>query len=448
MIRRPTSQALLILAALCALAPNANPVSKPPIKTVSVTLSPRIWTTIPLPFQALWVGANNGNLWACGWDEGVAESSDGGKTWQVLHLHKNGRIFFSLTFQGSQIFASATGGYILSSDDGGQHWKHWLAPLATPMQTALCGGAVIAAAPGILEFRPAGQHAKWSGLNVTVRSNAKNRFHPSFVEAACADRAHWGWIVKGDGKTVPSRFYATADAGKHWKISAFPATWSFTSLVAQGGVYDLYGYKSAKGKSQQGLVLYSSDGVKWQSWPETPHAPLRHCAGAACEMETGMVDLRTSPPQFWQWPKNYPEPMASLASVGKVICATGSQMACALGTSTTEASLESGSKGSNASKAHPRKLVPGRCLKCTSGVYPVGAKIQGCEGDVMYGFLIPPSGKPEDFVLIYAPCKELAVRGRGIIRRWRYAPTLLGGKPIEEWGIGNIIYTLAPGPAN
>lgn len=435
---RPLRLFFVIVACLSPLRLRAIPPPRPSQKTISVSLSASRWTVVPLPFQAIWVGSHNGNLWACGWNEGIAKSSDGGKTWQVVHFRKNGEICLSLSFDGRQVVAPLTGGGLLGSRDGGKTWDRRPRLAIAPKSITLCGEAAIALTPKIVAYAPNLRHAQWSFLSVKLPPPPSGTPDVlSNVQVACQDATHWGLMVAGDRKSTPPRFYTTANGGKSWSVLAFASSLEFQSLVARRGIYDLMGEKHVGFSEREGLLLYSSNGTKWGTLPEPLPGPLRSCSTFFCRTGNGWEDFRTNPARVWHLPKGHPEPATSWAFSGDVACATGARMACTLATTVNRARLGLSYKFK---EPQQKRVKQGRCLKCSIPGYPETAEMDGCQGTVIYHGIITLRGKLSDLVLVYAPCTTLAVSARANLKRWRYAPTLLDGKPIiVETSIG-VIY--------
>ena len=116
------------LGLVAGLALGAAAAPTPPA-VVHVRLNYKHWTTVPLPATPLGVVANGKDLWAVGWDQMVAESSDGGRTWTIRHFQKHGELLFTLVFAGGgRAYAFGSVGHMLVSKDGGKRWaqKDWL----------------------------------------------------------------------------------------------------------------------------------------------------------------------------------------------------------------------------------------------------------------------------------------------------------------------------------
>jgi photosystem II stability/assembly factor-like uncharacterized protein len=87
------------------------------------------WRVITLPARALNITASRDVMWACGADELIADSVDGGKTWKIQHLVKGGMVFLTISAVGERfVYAAGTGGALLLTKDGGATWTRVIVP--------------------------------------------------------------------------------------------------------------------------------------------------------------------------------------------------------------------------------------------------------------------------------------------------------------------------------
>lgn len=81
------------------------------------------WTAASTAFRAAHVTAVGSVLWACGADETIASSVDGGNTWEVGHQNRGGGILLNIAFVNDKVgHAAGKGGRLLSTTDGGGTW--------------------------------------------------------------------------------------------------------------------------------------------------------------------------------------------------------------------------------------------------------------------------------------------------------------------------------------
>ena len=74
-------------------------------------------------------------------------------------------------------------------------------------------------------------------------------------------------------------------------------------------------------------------------------------------------------------------------------------------------------------------------------VYPAGARFHNAQGNVVLSAVITPDGMVREVTLLQGVCRlsEAAMRA---VRRWRYAPTLVNGQPVEVQTTITVIFSL------
>ena len=126
------------MVSVCALAAWAHP--KLPLNPPAVTLSAKYWTTVHLPATPLGIAEHGKDLWVCGWDEMIAESSDGGRTWRIRHFRPHGELLFTLAFAAPHhVYAFGAEDVGLASKNGGQSWNDWGGPGFTVTRAFFAG---------------------------------------------------------------------------------------------------------------------------------------------------------------------------------------------------------------------------------------------------------------------------------------------------------------------
>ena len=74
------------------------------------------WKDGSVPFRLLNLTATATSFWACGIDESVMVSRDGGATWQQKHLKRDGETLLNIAFVDERVgYAAGTGGLLLST---------------------------------------------------------------------------------------------------------------------------------------------------------------------------------------------------------------------------------------------------------------------------------------------------------------------------------------------
>jgi photosystem II stability/assembly factor-like uncharacterized protein len=64
------------------------------------------WHARDLPFKVLGITSIGSSLWACGPNESIAVSSDGGATWQIKHQASDGGLLLNVGFTTEQFALS------------------------------------------------------------------------------------------------------------------------------------------------------------------------------------------------------------------------------------------------------------------------------------------------------------------------------------------------------
>ena len=113
----------------CAFATLAGPCAPTLAGAGSQDSGPKAeWNRIALPFRPVSIASDGSVLWVCGADEMLAESNDGGTTWQVKHQKAGADVLLSVGILGDRIvYAAGTNGDTLLSGDNGETWSAWKA---------------------------------------------------------------------------------------------------------------------------------------------------------------------------------------------------------------------------------------------------------------------------------------------------------------------------------
>src|SRR5208282_3267512 len=79
------------------------------------------WQPVFLPFRPVNITGIADTLWVCGADEMIAQSSDGGRNWKLMHQKPDGDVLLTIYFANEKIgFAAGTNGRFLSTNDAGE----------------------------------------------------------------------------------------------------------------------------------------------------------------------------------------------------------------------------------------------------------------------------------------------------------------------------------------
>lgn len=224
------------------------------------------WLPSTTSFRALAVASDGSSIWACGADEGIAVSVDGGAHWQIRHQTPEGNLLLNIQFLNSKFgYSAGTGGLILITEDGGETWTHHPGPSATVLQISFSDSQHgLIRIPGALEFTADGGK-NWSLISVDPNTLKTFRYTFSLAEI---DANHMAVMLKqGAAQYEPQAFLITSDAGKSWQIVNIPNVTLYSFLPVQGKYWTVG--TEVVGKDQPGgghavpVALYSSDGVSW-----------------------------------------------------------------------------------------------------------------------------------------------------------------------------------------
>jgi photosystem II stability/assembly factor-like uncharacterized protein len=189
------------------------------------------WTTVSTPFRAVNITANGDTLWACGADEMIITSKDGGVTWETKHQNRDGEVLLNISFVDSKIgFAGGTGGLLLSTGDGGQTWNiHNLGETIRSFSfaDAANGLAIVSADSPLKQDLPKGTFYSYGAVKVThdggghwemIAALDSDELRPftQVLSIASLDSTHYLMIRRHPN--VEDAFVATNDGGKTWKL--------------------------------------------------------------------------------------------------------------------------------------------------------------------------------------------------------------------------------------
>ncbi len=404
------------MVCVCALAAWARP--KLPRNPPAVTLSARRWTTIRLPATPLGIATHGKDLWVCGWDEMIAESRDGGRTWRVRHFRPNGELLFTLAFAAPHhVYAFGAEDISLASKNGGRSWSDWGSPGFTVTQAFFAGPKRdFLVGPRGFAF---GYPGNWSGQ--TARSLV------AIASAALLSgrRAVLLMDLAGGhgGSAIQSWLWRTADGGHSWPAIRF-TTLDPEYVAAAGGRYLLVAAAGGAGPA----LITSDDGAQWHpiaGVERTGH----NCNAEGCRdggwRPFAAISSFTRP---WVYPAP-PDPrlFTAWAAVPGAVCDVGGSLRCVL-TGARKADPPARRRGMG---GRGGDLRAARCIRCPPPIYPQAARADYAQGPVLLDALIRKDGRLRQLALAAAPDAALATAAMQAVAQWRYRPTLLNGQPVE-----------------
>ncbi len=230
--------------------------------------SHRGWRASTLQFGVLAVASAGSSIWACGTNEGIAVSTDGGAHWQSKHFRPNGNLLFTVQFVNGRFgYATGTRGLILITQNGGETWDAHSAGNAPVLQASFSDAQHgLIRIPDSLEFTADGG-SNWSAVSVASDPDVLERF-PYTFSLVSLDPDHMAVMLKeGPAQYFSQTFLVTDDGGKAWRVVNIPSVTLYSFLGVRGRYWAVGTEVIDKDKPGGGhavpVALYSSDGVAW-----------------------------------------------------------------------------------------------------------------------------------------------------------------------------------------
>lgn len=301
----------------------APPITKRP---VSAANKPQ-WVESSTPFPATNITAVGNVFWICGANEMVASSADGGRTWELRHSKRDGKVLLNIAFVNEKVgHAAGKDGILLSTTDGGRTWKSHNARAdvdAFSFADANNGIAILGAEPDIVTYVPSSSGPSPSSGAVKLTHDGGDSWQDVALDSeemrpftgvlavAALDSAHYLMIRREPD--IEDIFLTTEDGGKSWKV-VHPrndatnrefAGWVFI----HGGEYWAFGMELVNRKQGGGygvpLVLHSRDGMQW-THGTNGSKEFGGCNPQGCYMWDGAVEsLYDSHEQYWNLPQDF-----------------------------------------------------------------------------------------------------------------------------------------------
>lgn len=295
------------------------------------------WSTATLPARALNITANHNVMWVCGADELIADSTDGGKTWNVLHLSKGGAVLLTIGLVGERFaYAAGTGGSVLFTTDAGSTWTRMAAVPSQVVYNASFsdGQHGLIQTPHTIYWTSNGG-TTWNPVKIDL-TNPELDGPPAYAFArgvVALDANHMAIVMsQGNAHYYDYRLLITDDGGATWKPVEIAHT-SLDSISIYNGEYWAAGNEVIDRENRGGhavpLVMHSADGENWTHLVQWARKEFDACNPETCLFDNGAgVDFRSSSPQsYWTFPTER-NVTAKWAVADNSICSVGTNLKC------------------------------------------------------------------------------------------------------------------------
>jgi len=319
-------------------APQLSPAPKPPATPPADAAEPPhaapaksvgAWTSIALPFAPFQVSRRQGQIWVCGTDEGIAASSDGGKTWEVKHNRKDGEVLLHVAaLSETLVYAAGTHGLLLWSKDGGETWASRSNGSETIKRISFADETHgIRQAETRVEITTDGG-AHWTEVTVWKTDKTVQPFS-EVLGVAALDSLHM--VIAVHQPQGENGFLATHDGGATWNLAHLADTFDRMLFVRDGEFWSYgteYVNREVRGGYGVGDAVHSKDGETWTHAPHSPHE-FTECTAQGCYLWDGaLVDLSGEEPRFWSVPQGGTL-SADWAIANGVLCSVNAKLKCA-----------------------------------------------------------------------------------------------------------------------
>lgn len=389
------------------------------------------WRTISLGARALNITTNQNVIWACGAEGLVANSKDGGKTWNVQRLGNGGAVLLAIGVAGERfVYAAGTGGSLFFTKDGGTTW----------MQTKVPASVVYAVSfsddqHGLIQtphaiYRTSDGGATWEPVKIDLSTGALKGF--SYVRTLVALDANHLIILMSEGNAAyfADKLFVTKDGGATWKTIDITST-GLGSLTAYNGEYWAAGGEVIEKDKPGGgysvpVVLHSHDGETWTHLIKWAPKEFSECNSQTCLFGDNVgADFRTASPQgYWTFPSEKAVAARWAVAQGS-ICTVGTDLKCAaLTPSPVIPANADDSPIPTLLFPPPLDAPPTQGLQCIACDIEKIIVTQGYQGvaEVQLKIKINQNGLVDDVQVVHATKPEIGDRIASQVRNWIFVP--------------------------
>ena len=388
------------------------------------------WGTVALQARPLDITANGDVLWLCGADELIANSTDGGKTWNVQHLVANGAVLLAIGAAGDQLlYAAGTGGSLLFTKDGGTSWTRMSVPASVIYAASFSDDQ-----HGLIQtphtiYRTSDGGVSWQPITIDLSAADLKGFR--WARALVALDPNHMIIVMSDGNSRADAYklLVSKDGGGNWRVLDIPST-GLSSIAAHDGEYWVAGFEVIEKDKRGGgygvpLVMHSADGETWTHLVKWAPKEFSECNSQSCLFGDGSgVDFRAASPQkYWTFPSEKAV-TAKWAVAHGSICSVGLELKCAAVTPVAAIPLDTGSPTPTPLAPPPLDASDAQGLQCIScGIEEiiVTNDYQGV-ADVELTIRVGVNGLVDEVEVVRATKPEIGDRIASQVRNWIFVP--------------------------
>ena len=168
----------------------------------------------------------------CGADELIANSTDGGKTWNVRHLATGGAVLLAIGAASDGIlYAAGTGGVLLFTKNGGTSWTRISVPASVIYAASFSDDQ-----HGLIQtphtvYRTSDGGVSWQPVTIDLSSPDLKGFR--WVRTLVALDSNHMIVVMSEGNApyYADKLFVTKNGGGTWKALDIPST-GLTSVSA------------------------------------------------------------------------------------------------------------------------------------------------------------------------------------------------------------------------
>jgi photosystem II stability/assembly factor-like uncharacterized protein len=390
------------------------------------------WRAIELASRPINIVEDNGVFWACGAEELIANSTDGGKTWSVQHFVKGGGILLNVGFANEHFgYAAGTSGALVFTYDGGKTWVRMRAPEQVIYQVSFSDDK-----HGLMHtprtiYATSDGGATWAPVKIDLGSDDFKKFsHVSTILAL--DLKHMAIVLSGGNAAYYRQILLiTKDGGLSWKVVDIPSS-GLTQLTKHGGEYWFAGMEVIEKDKPGGgygvpLLMHSADGEDWTHLPRWSQKEFSVCNVQGCLYwdGAGVEFPPASPVNYWTFAAEK-EVTAKWAVAKGAICSVAVNLRCAAvnTTQTMPPYTESSSPIKHplfppALDAPPSQGV--QCISCDIEKVIVTQDYKGV-AEVELKLHITQNGLTQDVEVVHATTPEIGERMAATARSWIFVP--------------------------